>query len=136
MTRALLLFGLVGCAAEPGVDLQADTASLLPVDQAPVPPVLTMVGTCPGPVTLSVTGATPGGLVRFAWSNRGPGAIPSGVCAGTQIKLLPPAMYSAAYTASGAGTITAATTLLPAWCGMDAYAVDLTTCSQSPPLAL
>lgn len=133
LTTALVL-SLAACVdpvtGEPLVD--GEVASL-PVDQAPPPPVLSVFGSCPGPMNVVLTSLTPGGQwVLAASPNLAPGvSVPSGPCAGTPLRIGPPAYLVGTGVANGAGVGLFSATVPPSVCGWYIQAVDISTCSQS-----
>ena len=92
---------------------------------------VSIVGTCPGPVTLTLSGATPGAQVGIGWSaNTGSFTIPSGPCAGTVLGLDSPNLL-AIVTADAFGMATVAGTAPAAACGASVQAVDFSNCGTS-----
>jgi hypothetical protein len=128
-------FALLMTAAcdEEGVDVPADDPSLLPGDELPPPPVITQVGTCPGPVTFTITSLTPGGTYRVGRSpNLGPGTpITTAPCAGTTLRIGPPTTLVARGTAPPSGTATYSVITAPAICGHYLQVQDVATCTTS-----
>lgn len=120
---ALLL--LAACDEDTSVDPLA-------AEQLAPPPVVSVTGSCPGLTTVSLSNMTPGGNWGIAVSpNLAPGvAIPSGVCAGTALRVGPPTSLGASGTADAFGNDSFTVTLPMGACGFYIQPVDLATCSQ------
>jgi hypothetical protein len=123
-----LVLILAGCDEE-------DPAAFdgLPEDALPPPPVITQVGTCPGPVTFTITSLTPGGFYRVGRSpNLGPGTpITAAPCAGTALRIGPPTVQVASGNANGGGNATWNVNLPLATCGQYLQVQDVSTCTTS-----
>lgn len=134
--RALFPFLLLLSVACDEVDPAVDEAwgadnEALPTDQAPPPVIMTMVGSCPGPVTFNLSGLTPsGGYVVARSPNLAPGVpVPGGPCAGTFLRIGPPTTVATTGTASIGGTASIPVTLPPAACGTYLQPLDVATCT-------
>jgi len=94
-------------------------------------PVLSVSGTCPGPVTITATGVTPGASVAI-WGSMQPGSttLASGDCAGTILDLKKAHLFTNA-TADNNGNVSLRVRLNPNRCGILLQAIDLSTCATS-----
>ncbi len=99
--------------------------------EPPTGPRLQIVGVCPGPMTLMIDGATPGGNVAvLRGSQEGPGVVPGGACAGTELGLVDPSPV-ARLVADGEGRAEKALDVPGLACGVPVEVVDLTACAAS-----
>jgi hypothetical protein len=103
----------------------------------PPNPMLSTVGSCPGFVIFSADGCTPDGEVGFGWSFAGgTSAVPSGPCVGTVTALDAPSLVGVS-VASGFGVANWISSVPAAACGaVLIQAIDLSSCTTSPILAL
>ena len=102
-------------------------------------PLMTLTGTCPGPVTANVSGATPGGQVGLLYAiGTGSFVIPAGnPCAGTTLGLDASAVLGAIVTANASGSVSAGFQAPAIACGrVFGQAVDGATCTTSNVVSL
>lgn len=94
-------------------------------------PMLSLSGSCPGPMTASMTGFTPNGAVAIVLgANAAAFTIPNGTCAGTVLGVTPPSLV-ALLNANGSGALSLSKNAGAALCGRWLQAVDLRTCATS-----
>ena len=99
-------------------------------------PVLSLTGSCPGPVKLSLTGATRKGLVALGGAQaEGSFAVPGGPCPGLVLDLEQPRLLTSRVAGKN-GSLTFTRNIPPAACGTFLQAVDITTCTTSNVLAI
>jgi hypothetical protein len=129
----VLAVALSACVDPETGEPLVDDAATFPVDQAPPPPVLSVFGSCPGAMNIVLTDLTPGGnWVLGASPVLAPGVvIPSGPCAGTPLRIGPPAYLIGTGVANAVGVDLYSVTVPPVACGWFIQAVDISTCTQS-----
>ena len=99
-------------------------------------PVLSLTGSCPGPVELSLSGATRKGLVSLAGAQaEGSFSIPGGQCSGLVLALDHPRVLKKA-VAGGNGSLSFTHDVPPGACGTFLQVVDTVTCTTSNVLAI
>ena len=99
-------------------------------------PVLSLAGSCPGPMKLSLAGATRKGLAALAGAQaEGSFTVPGGQCPGLVLDLEQPRLLTTAM-ARGNGSLTFTRDIPPAACGTFLQAVDIVTCTTSNVLAI
>jgi hypothetical protein len=130
---ALLLLSLAACDedladANDPADYEPEAMA---TEEAPPPIVLSVAGTCPGPATVTISGATPSSPWAIVASPiLAPGMpIPSGPCAGTFLRVGPPATLGPTGTANAMGVSSFGVMLPPAACGLYVQPVDIASCS-------
>ena len=126
-TYSAATFALLGQTAS---GFSSDAMAI--IDSAPpMGPMISSVGTCPGPVTITVNGLTAGGQVAFVRANAtGSFTVPSGACAGTNLGLNAPQLLTTMMVPPG-GTLTIPANLGAGQCTKYFQAVDLSTCQVS-----
>ena len=96
-------------------------------------PLVTVDGSCPGPVVFDMIGLTPGGLVAVvAGPDDGSAPIPAGPCAGVDTGLSAPLRWSAPFRADGTGSATLTPNVPDVACDMHFAVVDVSSCFVSP----
>jgi hypothetical protein len=99
-------------------------------------PVLSVSGSCPGPVKLSLTGATRKGLVALGGAQaEGSFAVPTGPCPGLVLDLEQPRLLTSRVAGTN-GSLTLTRDIPPAACGTFLQAVDAVTCTTSNTVAI
>jgi outer membrane protein assembly factor BamB len=94
-------------------------------------PVLSVSGTCPGPITINVTGATPGASVAI-WGGKQAGSttLTTGECSGTTLELNRAHLLTTG-TADSNGNVNLRVRLNSNRCGVLLQAIDLSNCATS-----
>ena len=92
-------------------------------------------GPCPGLKQVSVVGASPSGTIQFVYGPAGTYTVASGPCVGMVLAMSPPTL-GPTVTADAAGIFSAVYFIPAALCGMVVQAVDVATCTASPPSTL
>ena len=99
-------------------------------------PVLSLTGSCAGPMGVSLTGATRKGLVALAGAQaEGSFGVPGGQCPGLVLDLEQPRLLTTA-VARANGSLTFTRDIPPGACGTFLQAVDTVTCTTSNTLAI
>ena len=99
-------------------------------------PVLSLTGSCPGPVKLSLTGATRRGLVALGGAQaEGSFAVPGGPCPGLVLDLDQPRLLTSR-VAGKSGSLSFMRQIPPGACGTFLQAVDAVTCTTSNAVAI
>ena len=99
-------------------------------------PVLSLAGSCPGPMKLSLAGATRKGLVALAGAQaEGSFTVPGGQCPGLLLSLEQPRLLTTAVT-RGNGSLSFTRDVPPAACGTILQTVDIVTCTTSNTVAI
>ncbi|MCC6907452.1 MAG: FG-GAP repeat protein [Phycisphaerales bacterium] len=97
-------------------------------------PMITVAGSCPGPMQLTVSGATPHGLVALVAGFRaGSFTLPPGPCQGLVVDIRPPYAPGAPLVtrADAQGRVAFSRPLPAQACGISVQAIDGSTCSAS-----
>lgn len=99
-------------------------------DGRPIAPLLSVSGSCPGPMTFDLDAVSPEGGVAFVHGTAGSSTLTTSACAGTTLDLAQPQL-GAVVRASWLGTVTRTWPIAPATCGRSVQALDLRTCETS-----
>ncbi len=103
-------------------------------ERAGAGPMITVAGSCPGPMQLTVSGATPRGLVALVAGFRaGSFTLPPGPCQGLVIGIRPPFAAGTPFftRADGQGRVPFAQQAPARACGAFVQAIDGATCAAS-----
>jgi hypothetical protein len=92
--------------------------------------ILSITGSCPGPMTVSVTGATAFGSIAIAYGNTGSFTIPGGGCAGVNLAISSPTL-AGFFNADGSGNLTLTPNVPSGLCGRTVQVVDMSSCTAS-----
>lgn len=105
-------------------------------DRGLVGPVLSLAGSCPGPLAFTVRSATPSGRIAIACGAAGTFVKPAQPCSGAVLSLGPPLAGSILIHADGSGSAVLNLHVGAGFCGLSVQAVDLTTCAATNVLIL
>lgn len=96
---------------------------------------LTVTGPCPGRADFLIQGATPSDLVVLAFGPAGSSTRPRNPCAGMTLPISHPRL-GGVLPSNVIGVAFVQLTLPPGACGKTVVAVDVATCTVSPPVVL
>jgi hypothetical protein len=98
-------------------------------------PVLTKIGTCPGPTTLRFTGCTANSGVAVLFGAAGTFTKPGNPCGGLMLGIANPTL-GAVISANGAGDASLSFNAPPSACGRTVQGVDIASCLPSNAIVL